>query len=120
MRIRWLAIALSGLCFGIVAWYSPDLWAKVGQNEALNQPINETSALVQHASRLWDGLGCLQWLLFCTLWHCRRVSTAVDNTLGGEAYTSGVSWTSFSAGCSVAPVKRLQIQGILPYLALLA
>lgn len=47
MRTRWLAYAVLGLCFGIVDWYFLALWAKVSQNEALNQRINETSALVQ-------------------------------------------------------------------------
>ncbi len=47
MRNRWLAYGVVGLFFGLVDWYFLDLWARLSQNQALNQPLDQTNALVQ-------------------------------------------------------------------------
>jgi hypothetical protein len=47
MRNRWLAYAGLGLCFSVVDWYFLDLWARLSQNQALNQSLVQASDLAR-------------------------------------------------------------------------
>jgi hypothetical protein len=41
MRNRWLIYVVIGLCFGFADWYFLDILASLGQNQALNESLNQ-------------------------------------------------------------------------------
>ena len=47
MRWRWWIYVLIGLCFGIVDWYFLDLLASLGQNQAINDQLNQAFGILR-------------------------------------------------------------------------